>query len=97
MAGETSASTPGTEFSTAAAPAGADEAAAPGIGPYRLAARRLRRNKLALAFGALFLLIVILCLLAPRDGQDRRQAHRCGFGPGNSDRAHLALALPPGR
>ena len=37
----------------------------PGIGPYRLAWRRLKRNKVALAFGALFLVIVILCLLAP--------------------------------
>lgn len=36
-----------------------------GVGPYRLAARRLRRNKVALAFGALFLLIVVLCLCAP--------------------------------
>jgi peptide/nickel transport system permease protein len=37
----------------------------PGIGPYQLAWRRLRRNKVALAFGVLFLVIVILCLLAP--------------------------------
>ncbi len=36
-----------------------------GVGPYKLAARRLRRNKTALAFGAMFLLIVILCLCAP--------------------------------
>jgi peptide/nickel transport system permease protein len=36
-----------------------------GLGPYRLALRRLRRNKSALAFGALFLLIVVLCLCAP--------------------------------
>jgi peptide/nickel transport system permease protein len=36
-----------------------------GVGPYKLAYRRLRRNKTALAFGALFLLIVILCLCAP--------------------------------
>jgi peptide/nickel transport system permease protein len=36
-----------------------------GIGPYQLALRRLRRNKTALAFGALFLLIVLLCLCAP--------------------------------
>jgi peptide/nickel transport system permease protein len=36
-----------------------------GVGPYRLGMRRLRRNKVALAFGALFLLIVVLCLLAP--------------------------------
>src|SRR3954447_18626474 len=36
-----------------------------GIGPYRLALIRLRRNKVALAFGALFVLIVVMCLLAP--------------------------------
>ena len=36
-----------------------------GIGPYKLAWRRLRRNRVALAFGGLFLLIVVLCLLAP--------------------------------
>jgi peptide/nickel transport system permease protein len=36
-----------------------------GIGPYRLALIRLRRNKVALAFGALFLVIVAMCLLAP--------------------------------
>ncbi len=36
-----------------------------GIGPYRLGLRRLRRNKVALAFGLLFLVIVVLCLCAP--------------------------------
>lgn len=41
-----------------------------GVGPYRLALRRLLRNKVALAFGALFLLILILCLLAPVYSQD---------------------------
>jgi peptide/nickel transport system permease protein len=43
---------------------GAEEATA-GVGPYRLAARRLRRNKTALFFGGIFLLIVIASLLAP--------------------------------
>ncbi|MCU4184289.1 ABC transporter permease [Acidiferrimicrobium sp. IK] len=47
------------------APIGGEEAAPAGIGPYRLALRRLRRNKTAIAFGALFLIVVILCLLAP--------------------------------
>jgi peptide/nickel transport system permease protein len=42
----------------------------PGIGPYALAWRRLRRNKLALAFGALFVVIVVLCLLAPAYAND---------------------------
>jgi peptide/nickel transport system permease protein len=37
----------------------------PGIGPWKLAWRRLRRNRLALFFGGVFLVIVILCLLAP--------------------------------
>jgi peptide/nickel transport system permease protein len=36
-----------------------------GIGPYRLAMRRLRRNKVALLFLGIFILIVIACLLAP--------------------------------
>ncbi len=36
-----------------------------GIGPYALGWRRLKRNKTALAFGGLFLLMVALCLLAP--------------------------------
>jgi peptide/nickel transport system permease protein len=36
-----------------------------GLGPWRLAMRRLRRNKAALAFGALFLLLVGMCLAAP--------------------------------
>jgi peptide/nickel transport system permease protein len=37
----------------------------PGAGPYALAWRRLRRNRVSLGFGGLFLLIVLLCLLAP--------------------------------
>jgi len=36
-----------------------------GVGPYRLALRRLLRNKIALAFAVLFALLVIVCLLAP--------------------------------
>src|SRR5579884_1346196 len=43
----------------------ADEELPPGLGPYELAWRRLRRNKVALAFGGLFVAIVIVCLLAP--------------------------------
>jgi peptide/nickel transport system permease protein len=42
----------------------------PGIGPYKLAWRRLRRNKVALFFGFLFILLVVLCLLAPIYSQD---------------------------
>jgi len=37
----------------------------PGTGPYKLAWRRLARNKGALAFGGVFLLIAAICLLAP--------------------------------
>ena len=49
---------------------GAFEAAAErervaGLGPWRLAARRLRRDRTALVFGALFLLLVAVCLAAP--------------------------------
>ena len=36
-----------------------------GVGPYRLALRRLRRNKVALGFLGLFVGLVVLCLLAP--------------------------------
>jgi peptide/nickel transport system permease protein len=49
----------------ARAPASPDADATAGLSPYRLGLRRLRRNKPALAFGALFLLIVVLCLCAP--------------------------------
>jgi peptide/nickel transport system permease protein len=37
----------------------------PGVGPYALAWRRMKRNKVSLFFGGVFLLIVVLCLLAP--------------------------------
>jgi peptide/nickel transport system permease protein len=62
------AAAPGTQFSADVASVGVSvegDDVRPGIGPYRLAARRLRRNKVALAFGGLFVLIVVLCLLAP--------------------------------
>jgi peptide/nickel transport system permease protein len=36
-----------------------------GVGPWRLGARRLRRNKVALTFGFLFVLLVAACLAAP--------------------------------
>jgi len=36
-----------------------------GLGPWRLGLRRLRRNKVAIAFGILFLLLVAACLAAP--------------------------------
>ncbi len=63
----TATSATGTEFSDEFAGARlGDGAELPaGIGPWRLAWRRLKRNKVALFFGGLFLLIVLLCLLAP--------------------------------
>jgi peptide/nickel transport system permease protein len=42
----------------------------PGLGPWKLAWRRLKRNKVALFFGGLFLVILVLCLLAPVYSQD---------------------------
>jgi peptide/nickel transport system permease protein len=36
-----------------------------GVGPWKLGLRRLRRNKTALAFGFLFVLLVAACLAAP--------------------------------
>ena len=37
----------------------------PAIGPWKLALRRLRRNKVAIAFAIVFLAIIVVCLLAP--------------------------------
>ncbi|HET8823022.1 MAG TPA: ABC transporter permease [Thermoleophilaceae bacterium] len=36
-----------------------------GLGPWRLGLRRLRRNKVALLFGFLFILLVLVCAAAP--------------------------------
>jgi peptide/nickel transport system permease protein len=36
-----------------------------GLGPWRLAARRLRRDRTALVFGAVFVVLVAICLAAP--------------------------------
>jgi peptide/nickel transport system permease protein len=43
----------------------AAERGRPPAGPYRLALRRLRRDRSALAFGVLFVVIAALCLAAP--------------------------------
>jgi peptide/nickel transport system permease protein len=57
---------PGTEFTLdTAAELAHDPAERPGLGPWRLTARRLLRNKVGLAFGVLFLLLVGACLAAP--------------------------------
>ncbi len=60
-------SDPGTEFTTDPSETLglAGEELPPGLGPWRLAWKRLRRNKVALFFGGVFLVIVLLCLLAP--------------------------------
>jgi peptide/nickel transport system permease protein len=56
----------GTEFSeTPAALVAEGGEIPPGLGFYKLAWRRMRRNRVALAFGVLFIVIVALCLLAP--------------------------------
>lgn len=52
----------------------------PAIGPWRLAARRLSRDWVALAFLGLFILLVVICLLAPIYAQD--VAHT---GPNTND------------
>ncbi|MBV9819901.1 MAG: ABC transporter permease [Solirubrobacterales bacterium] len=46
---------------------------APAVGPWRLAMRRMRRNRVALAFLGLFILIVVVCVLAPVYSHDIAQ------------------------
>ena len=46
-------------------PTGVPSARIQGRSPWYLAALRMRRNKMALAFGVLFIAIVVLCLCAP--------------------------------
>jgi len=48
-----------------AASHGEDDKPVEGVAPSRLALRRLLRNRVALAFGALFLVIVAMCIAAP--------------------------------
>jgi peptide/nickel transport system permease protein len=62
------ATEPATEYSfegPAAFELQAEKERVAGLGPWRLGLRRLRRNKGSLAFGGLFIVIVLLCLLAP--------------------------------
>ena len=55
-----------SDASAAFEAAAAEEGRAPaGLGPWQLALRRLRRNKVALAFGLIFILIIVLALAAP--------------------------------
>src|ERR1035437_606755 len=62
----------GTEFSgdVPAAFLAEGEELPPGLGPWKLAWRRLRRNRMGLFFGGLFLVILVMCLLAPVYSQD---------------------------
>lgn len=56
----------GTEFTVDSAEELAqDPSERPGLGPWQLTWRRLRRDKVALAAGVVFLLIVAACLAAP--------------------------------
>ena len=63
------ATEPATEQAGLQGPAAFEEEAerehVAGLGPWRLGLRRLRRNKVALFFGVVFLLLVALCLAAP--------------------------------
>ncbi|HZG50344.1 MAG TPA: ABC transporter permease [Thermoleophilaceae bacterium] len=43
----------------------AERARAPGLGPWKLGLRRLKRNRIALLFGLLFVLLVAACIAAP--------------------------------
>jgi peptide/nickel transport system permease protein len=64
---ETTSQAPGTQFSDEISGAfpGSEHELQAGIGPWRLAWRRLRRNKVSLFFGGVFLVVLIMCLLAP--------------------------------
>jgi peptide/nickel transport system permease protein len=68
----TTSSETGTEFSgdIPAALIHEGDDLPPGIGPWKLAWRRMKRNRVALFFGGVFLLIVVLCLLAPVYSKD---------------------------
>jgi peptide/nickel transport system permease protein len=63
---DTAAAEPGTDLSIGVPDElTAGEKERHGASPWQLAGRRLRRNKTALAFGALFLVLVAVCLAAP--------------------------------
>lgn len=63
------ATDPVTDYSVdvtqAVAPRKGERRAPAGLGPWRLGLRRLRRNKVAIAFGVLFLLLVASAIAAP--------------------------------
>jgi peptide/nickel transport system permease protein len=88
----TATASTGTEFSDEFASAQLAEAGAipAGTGPWRLAWRRLRRNKTAMGFGILFLVILAACLLAPVYAHDI--AH---IGPATENIAGASNKCPP--
>jgi len=57
-----------------------EDASTAGLGPWQLALRRLRRNRVALGFLALFFLIAALCLAAPLYAD-----HVAGVGPDDNN------------
>ena len=63
------ATEPAAEHARLEGPAAFEDEAAreqiAGLGPWKLGLRRLRRNKVALAFGFLFVLLVAVCVAAP--------------------------------
>ena len=63
------ATEPAAEHAPLEGPAAFEDEAAreqiAGLGPWKLGLRRLRRNKVALAFGFLFVLLVAVCVAAP--------------------------------
>jgi peptide/nickel transport system permease protein len=63
------ATEPATTDQAFAGPAAFEEearrAGVHGVGPWRLGLRRLRRNKVAILFGFVFVLLVVVCLAAP--------------------------------
>ena len=99
-------SSTGTEFSSGSrrrVRATGEDDCRPASGRGKLAWRRLRRNQVALVFGGLFLLIVVLCLLAPVYSHDiahiepeRREHHRDGQGR-RQDRGHRQPDRHPDR
>jgi len=77
--------------------------APPGLGVYALAWRRLRRNRVAMFFGVVFLVIVVLCLLAPvyshdiaHIGPDTEVTGPISIGGGKSIYALSSVGVPIG-
>ncbi len=76
----------------APAPSAPEEAPTVGVGPYKLAWRRLRRNKLALVFLGLFILVVIVCVLAPVYSHDIAKIGPDATNPTGTVNGHNVLS-----